>query len=73
LVHALGFPDFRFILVRGCVSRFSDGDSIRTDRFRYTKYSKPNGQALYDHKSDPIENINIANQSDQSERTVKLA
>ena len=58
------------------ISRFSDGDSIRTDHFRYTKYSRPNGQALsqmlYDHKSDPVENTNVANQSNQAGILAKL-
>ena len=58
------------------ISRYRTGDSIRTDRFRYTKYSRPNGQALgqmlHDHKSDPVENTNIANQSDQAGKLAKL-
>ncbi len=58
------------------ISRYRTGDSIRTDRFRYTKYSRPSGQALgqmlYDHKTDPVENTNVANQSDQAGKLAKL-
>ena len=58
------------------ISRYSNGDSVRTDQFRYTRYSTPNGNALgqmlYNHKSDPVENINIANQSDQAGKLAKL-
>jgi arylsulfatase A-like enzyme len=59
------------------ISRYRAGDTIRTDRFRYTKYSRPNGQALgqmlYDHKTDPNENTNIADDSAQAKRAGKLA
>ena len=59
------------------ISRYRAGDTIRTDRFRYTKYSRPNGQALgqmlYDHKTDPNENTNIAADSVQAKRAGKLA
>ena len=58
------------------ISRYRTGDSIRTDRFRYTKYSRPSGQALgqmlYDHKTDHVENTNVANQSDQAGKLAKL-
>ena len=58
------------------ISRYRNGDSVRTDQFRYTRYSTPNGNALgqmlYDHKSDPVENINIANLSDQAGKLAKL-
>lgn len=36
------------------------GYSIRTERYRYTSWGAM-GQELYDHKSDPGENINLAN------------
>ena len=58
------------------ISRYRNGDSVRTDHFRYTKYSRPNGrtfsQMLYDHKNDPVENTNIANQSNQAGILAKL-
>ena len=59
------------------ISRYRAGDTIRTDRFRYTKYSRPNGQALgqmlYDHKTDSNENTNIAADSAHAKRAGKLA
>jgi len=53
-------------------SRYFDGDSIRTDRYRYTEWVRetmPPGSAkqedryarmLFDHETDPGENVNIA-------------
>lgn len=61
------------------ISRFRSGDSIRTDRYRYSRYTKPNGQPvgqmLYDHQADPPENDNIAGKPAQSgvvERSAEL-
>lgn len=49
-------------------SRFGRGDTIRTDGFRFTNYGK-NGTMLYNHRSDPAENTNIAaSESDQAAR-----
>ncbi|MEM8666285.1 MAG: sulfatase-like hydrolase/transferase [Planctomycetota bacterium] len=46
------------------ISRFKNGDTIRTDQFRYTIYRDNRGgvtgHMLYDHEADPDENINIA-------------
>ncbi len=45
------------------ISRYQSGDTIRTDRYRYTVYRKGGKQAghmLYDHETDPQENVNIA-------------
>ena len=46
------------------VSRFGRGDTIRTDRFRFSEYTnaqgKPVANMLYDHDADPGENVNIA-------------
>ncbi len=48
---------------KAAFSRYFNGDSIRTDRFRYTEWKRKNGdtyaQMLYDHQTDPAENINI--------------
>ncbi len=45
------------------VGRFINGDTIRTDTFRYTEYTTAKGKQLsrmiYDHASDPDENINL--------------
>lgn len=53
------------------ISRFQSGDSIRTEQYRFTQYSNPNGRPtdrmLYDHESDPLENRNIAEDAGLSE------
>ena len=46
---------------------FMNGISLRTDRYRLTKYFRselPNVE-LYDHHVDPFENKNIANENPQ--------
>lgn len=46
------------------VGRFKNGDTIRTDAFRLTEYTdrkgNPTSRMMYDHRSDPGENVNIA-------------
>ena len=46
------------------ISRFGNGDTIRTERYRYTIYrdkkGNQSGHMLYDHEKDPGENINLA-------------
>jgi arylsulfatase A-like enzyme len=48
------------------VGRFTAGDTLRTDSYRITEYSNPQGQPiarmLYDHRTDPGENVNISEQ-----------
>ncbi len=45
------------------VGRFQNGDTIRTDAFRFTEYTNAKGKLisrmLYDHDADPNENVNI--------------
>jgi len=45
-------------------SRYFAGDSVRTDRYRYTQWldkdSRRYARMLYDHLEDPGENVNIA-------------
>lgn len=45
------------------VGRFQNGDTIRTDAFRFTEYTDKKGkrtsQMLYDHNADPHENVNV--------------
>jgi len=45
-------------------SRYFAGDSVKTDRYRYTQWQRKDGAAharmLYDHKVDPMENVNIS-------------
>lgn len=51
------------------IGRFRNGDTIRTDRWRYTEYTSSQNaedvsvvsRMLYDHKKDPDENRNLAN------------
>ena len=46
------------------VSRFGGGDTIRSDRYRYSVYRDKKGavtgRMLYDHVADPDENVNVA-------------
>ncbi|MBA7612980.1 Ulvan-active sulfatase [subsurface metagenome] len=45
-------------------SRFHDGDSVKTDRYRYTEWRGKDGEMyarmLYDHSVDWVENVNIS-------------
>ena len=43
-------------------SYFNDGITVRTERYRFTKYFRKEQPTLelYDHQADPYENINIA-------------
>ena len=55
------------------------GRSIRTDRYRFTRWTptnKPNqiaGLELYDHQSDPAENVNIAGLPENGELVRRLS
>lgn len=44
-------------------SRMRSGDSVKTDRYRYTEWvneeNKRLAHMLYDHKKDPDENVNV--------------
>jgi arylsulfatase A-like enzyme len=46
------------------VGRYGNGDTIRTDAFRFTEYTNAKGQVtsrmLYEHANDPRENVNVA-------------
>ena len=59
------------------ISRFRTGDSIRTDRYRFTEYSsgkgKPTGRMMYDHVADPLENRNIVEATDHRDVVKALA
>lgn len=49
------------------IGRFMSGDTIRTTSHRFTEYSNaqrgPFARMLYDHRSDPGENTNLAGQA----------
>jgi iduronate 2-sulfatase len=53
------------------------GHSIRTDRYRYTEWAEPGqepiGVELYDHQTDPAENVNIAGLAEHKELVAKLS
>ncbi len=59
------------------ISRFQSGDSIRTDRYRYTEYRQQNGditgRMLYDHRRDPDENVNIVDNPENADLVAHLA
>ncbi len=46
------------------VGRFTNGDTLRTESFRFTEYTNAKGQLtsrmLYDHATDPEENVNVS-------------
>ena len=51
------------------------GRSIRTSQYRLTRWTrnnKPGGIELYDHKNDPQENINIANNPENAKLVKQL-
>ncbi|MDQ3624662.1 MAG: sulfatase, partial [Verrucomicrobiota bacterium] len=58
------------------IGRFTNGDTIRTDQFRFTEYTDrqrgPIARMLYDHRADPGENINISEQPAHAETTTRL-
>jgi len=50
------------------IGRYGPGDTIRTDRYRFTEYTdkqgKPIARMLYDHQADPAENVNVSERSE---------
>jgi hypothetical protein len=52
-------------------SRWHNGQSVKTDRYRYTEWFKtgepPYARMLYDHKTDPMENVNISERPENKE------
>ncbi len=58
-------------------SRYFKGDSVKTDRYRYTQWrgkdGSVNARMLYDHKVDPAENVNIAELPQNKELVKKLS
>ncbi len=59
------------------ISRFKNGDTIRTERFRYSLYTDKDGATtghmLYDHETDPGENFNIADHPEYAQVVQTLA
>ena len=58
------------------IGRFGNGDTIRTDQFRFSEYTRKNGKfssrMLYDHQKDSGENVNVSERNEQSETVKKL-
>ena len=56
---------------RAVFSRYENGDSVKTDRYRYTEWSRDTGEVyarmLYDHLLDPVENVNISEYPENQE------
>jgi arylsulfatase A-like enzyme len=51
--------------------RFRNGDTIRTDQYRFTEYTGAKGnflaRMLYDHAADPAEDVNVSERSDNKQ------
>ncbi len=60
------------------VGRYRSGDTIRTDQFRLSEFRSENGSGetigsmLYDHRTDPDENLNIADREQQQSTVAGL-
>jgi len=58
-------------------SRYKDGDSIKTHRYRYTEWTNDQDEIyarmLYDHLNDPFENNNISKLSENKVLVEKLS
>ena len=52
------------------------GYSVRTERYRFTEWAqpgkKPIARELYDHRTDPDENVNLADRPEQREPIARL-
>ena len=62
---------------KAAFSRWHSGESIRTDRYRYTEWTEDDGtfvnRMLYDHKVDPMENENISELPENQELIQQLS
>lgn len=60
---------------QAAVGRYRSGDTIRTDKFRFTEYKSSKGKGstrmLYDHANDPGENTNVLKK--RTDKTNQLA
>jgi len=58
-------------------SRYHNGDSVKTDQYRYTEWRDKTGKMyarmLYDHKVDPFENVNISESPENKDVVKKLS
>jgi len=69
-VELMRDPDTKW--KQAAVSRFRNGDTIRTDTLRYTEYTYPKGKLisrmLYDHTTDPAEDTNVVRERAEESR-----
>lgn len=61
---------------RGALSEFKNARSVRTDRYRYTRWTDKKGRRyahmLYDHRNDPEETVNIADRPENRDVVERL-
>jgi len=59
------------------IGRYGKGDTIRTDKYRFTEYADAKGKflsrMLYDHETDPGEDVNISERKDNETVVRELA
>jgi len=59
------------------ISRWRTGNSVKDNRYRYTEFTNKDGKVtarmLYDHQTDPDENINIANNPEKAKIIAKMS
>jgi len=59
------------------IGRFGAGDTIRTDKYRYTEYSSKNDEVhakmLYNHETDPQEDTSIVRRPGLQEKVEQLS
>lgn len=59
------------------IGRFRLGDTIRSDRYRFSEYRRGSGvvqaRMLYDHSADPDETVNVSEQPGNASAVKKLA
>jgi len=62
---------------RAIFSRYMNGDSVRTDRHLYTEWHNKRGQfygrMLYDHQTDPKENVNVSERPENAALVRRLS
>lgn len=58
------------------IGRYRNGDTIRTDQYRFTAYTTPKNKVqsrmLYDHQTDPQEDTNVVNRKEYQDDADKL-
>jgi len=59
------------------IGRIRTGDTIRSDRYRYSEYTGEDGEIqgrmLYDHETDPDENVNVAGDDEKGLEVQELS